>query len=583
MENSRKQWFNLLDTTYLLFIISIICFSYSCHNRVGQSAYRHPVKEESASRSDSKRTDEENQTNSPPPVPPMEMIEVEDAEVEISLDLSVPEEVVFEEVFTIVETQPSFPAGHGEFSTEEYDYYQENDFTNPLNMPLSTFSIDVDKASYANVRRFLNDHQMPPSGSIRIEEMINYFPYQYSEPEGVHPFSIHHELTECPWNERHQLLKIGIKGKSMRESDIKASNLVFLVDVSGSMMDKNKLPMVKKSLKILVKNLKDHDKISIVVYAGSAGLVLPATPGNQKDKILNAINKLSAGGSTAGGEGIQLAYKIASENYIPNGNNRVILATDGDFNIGVSSTSELVSMIEQKRQEDIYLTICGFGLGNYKDGRMEQISNSGNGNYFYIDDITEANRVFDTDLMANMFAIAKDVKIQIEFNPAVVGSYRLIGYENRKLEAEDFDDDLKDAGELGAGHTVTALYEIIPASIESGESPISLKYQQPTLVDSEEMATIKFRYKPLKSDESVLIDESINPNLISFDKCSQDTRLASAVTAFGLVLRESKYKGKSTFQLATQLAEQVNGKEYDEYRFELLSLIEKARLLLENQ
>jgi len=442
----------------------------------------------------------------------------------------------------------------------------------------------VDKASYANVRRFLNEDQLPPSGSIRIEEMINYFHYSYPEPEGIHPFSINTEVTDCPWNEGHQLLRIGIKGKSKKENEVIASNLVFLIDVSGSMSDKNKLSLVKKSLKILIQSLTESDLVSIVVYAGSAGLVLTPTVGDNKADILKAIDHLHAGGSTAGGEGIELAYKTAKEHYIKRGNNRVILATDGDFNVGVSSTSELVRMIEEKRKEDIYLTICGFGMGNYKDGRMEQLTNAGNGNYFYIDDIVEANRVFNIDLKANMFSIARDVKIQIEFNPAYVGAYRLIGYENRLLETEDFEDDQKDAGELGAGHTVTALYELVSADSPELNAPVKLKYQENSNIKSKELATVKFRYKPLDDEKSILVEKTIDNVAIEFSASSAETQLAGSIASFGMLLRHSKFKGSSSYTKAYEWVKniQLSDDSY-EYHHELLGLIEKSRLLTENQ
>ena len=395
-------------------------------------------------------------------------------------------------------------------NTEEYDIIRENEFLDAMQNPLSTFSIDVDNASYANVRRYLN-YDMPPVDAVRIEEMINYFDYDYTGPKDEHPFAIHLEAATAPWNEDHQLVRIGIQGKKLDYEDLKPCNLVFLLDASGSMSDRNKLPLLKKSLKLLLQELSNKDRVAIVAYAGAAGLVLPSTPATESEKILKALDKLEAGGSTAGGQGIQLAYKVALENLIKEGNNRVILATDGDFNVGVSSTSDLIRMIEEKRKDNIYLTICGFGMGNYKDGRMEQISNAGNGNYFYIDNIQEAEKVFKREMRANMFTIARDVKIQVEFNPALVKGYRLIGYENRKMANEDFDDDTKDAGELGAGHNVTALYEIIPAgSDEEVRKTPPLKYQEtevaPSALNNKELMTIKLRYKPLEVNESILLE-----------------------------------------------------------------------------
>ncbi|MCH8873590.1 VWA domain-containing protein, partial [candidate division KSB1 bacterium] len=390
-------------------------------------------------------------------------------------------------------------------NTEEYSKINDNVFLSPGTNPLSTFSIDVDAASYANVRRFLNSGQLPYKDAVRIEELVNYFNYDYEDPKGEHPFSVTTEVSQAPWNPDHKLVHIGLQGKKLDYEDMKPSNLVFLVDVSGSMKSPNKLSLLKSAFKLLVKNLDDRDRIAIVAYAGAAGLVLPSTPVKERSTILSALDKLEAGGSTAGGAGIKLAYKVAKENLIEDGNNRVILATDGDFNVGVSSTSELVRTIEEKRNDGIFLTICGFGMGNYKDGRMESISNAGNGNYFYIDNILEAEKVFVKEMRATLFTIAKDVKIQIEFNPAKVQAYRLIGYENRMLKSEDFNDDKKDAGELGAGHTVTALYEIIPVGVKSDfiKSVDELKYQKGEVTNqasSDELMTVKLRYKKPKEE-----------------------------------------------------------------------------------
>ncbi|MCK4825883.1 VWA domain-containing protein, partial [bacterium] len=345
---------------------------------------------------------------------------------------------------------------------EEYDRIYENRYLDALNNPLSTFSIDVDTASYSNIRRFIKNNQFPLKDAVGIEEMINYFSYDYLLPKKKYPFSINTEISSCPWNQAHHLVHIGLQGKKLETKQLPPSNLVFLLDVSGSMQSPSKLPLLQTAFKLLVRELGENDRVSIVVYAGAAGLVLPSTSTRQKDKIIEAIDKLRAGGSTAGGAGIKLAYKVAEDNFIENGNNRIILATDGDFNIGISSTSALVRFVEEKRKKGIFLTTLGFGMGNYKDGRMEQLADKGNGNYYYIDNLLEAKKVFIDDMRGTLFTIAKDVKIQIEFNPAKVKAYRLIGYENRMLKKEDFADDTKDAGELGAGHTVTALYEIIP-------------------------------------------------------------------------------------------------------------------------
>ena len=468
-------------------------------------------------------------------------------------------------------------------NTEEYDIIRENEFQDAQQKPLSTFSIDVDNASYSNLRRYL-DYELPPVDAVRIEEMINYFSYDYPQPTGKHPFSLTTEVSQAPWNPEHQLVHIGLQGKDLDYDDVKTSNLVFLIDCSGSMSDKNKLPLLKSAFNILLNQLGPDDRVAIVAYAGAAGLVLPATPANEKEKILKAFKKLEAGGSTAGGEGIELAYKIAKENLIEDGNNRVILATDGDFNVGISSTSEMVRMIEEKRKENIYLTICGLGMGNYKDGRMEQISNAGNGNYFYIDNIREAEKVFGREMRANMFTIAKDVKIQVEFNPAQVKAYRLIGYENRKLENEDFDDDTKDAGELGAGHTVTALYEIIPAgSKEEIRKSSNLKYQQSQLTDQaregKDLLSLKLRYKPIDSEESLLIETTVPNEAKKLATTSNDFRFSAAVAGFGLLLRKSKFKGNNTYETVTSLAQEALGTDPDGDRAEFIRLVKQASLL----
>lgn len=513
------------------------------------------------------------------------------ADLDFEMDIEIEEEtqieeMVFEEapdeeqVFLYAQPETKLL----EFNTEEYNRIYENEFQQVWRQPVSTFSIDVDHASYSNARRFITQlHQLPPKGAVRIEEMINYFQYDYPEPEGEHPFSIYTELGACPWNTENQLLHIGIQGKSLDYENLQASNLVLLLDVSGSMDSPNKLPLVKRSLHLLLDALNAQDKISIVVYAGASGLVLPATPAHQKDKILRAIDHLEAGGSTAGGEGIALAYHIAEKNLIPEGNNRVILATDGDFNIGTSSTSELVRMIEEKRKSGIYLTICGFGMGNYKDGRMEQISNAGNGNYFYIDNIQEAEKVFVHELRANLFTIAKDVKIQLEFNPKQVKAYRLIGYENRSLAREDFDDDLKDAGELGAGHTVTVLYEIVPADRdEKATVDASLRYQQSqitNLANSQELLSFKMRYKPIDSDKSKLISQLVIQEKYPGEP-SNNLRFATAVAGFGMLLRESQYKGNLAYEDVIQMAEgAIQAK--DEEKLEFVRLVKAAALLSE--
>lgn len=469
-------------------------------------------------------------------------------------------------------------------NTEEYDHISENEFKSVTENPLSTFSIDVDTASYSNVRRFIQYSQLPPRDSVRIEEMINYFTYDYPQPTGPHPFSVVTEMSECPWNRNNMLVHIGIQGKSLDYKNLKPANLVFLVDSSGSMSDASKLPLLKKSLGLLLNELSRRDRIAIVAYAGSAGLILPSTPATQKQKILAAIDRLQAGGSTAGGEGIELAYKVAKQNLLADGNNRVILCTDGDFNVGVSSTGDLVRIIEEKRRDDIYLTICGFGMGNYKDGRMEQISNAGNGNYFYIDSIREAEKVFVREMRANMFTIAKDVKIQIEFNPVKVRAYRLVGYENRMLAKEDFNNDKKDAGELGAGHTVTALYEIVPAgSKQKINESDELKYQNTVVSDSAknsgEIMTVKLRYKPPKSDTSILIVQPLEDQTVALSKSSDNFRFSAAVAGFGMILRDSQFKKDLTLKDVIALAKKSKGKDGEGYRAEFIGLVETCALL----
>lgn len=472
----------------------------------------------------------------------------------------------------------------GRFNTEEYDRIYENEFKDARQNPLSTFSIDVDTASYTNVRRYITNSQLPPKDAVRIEEMINYFTYDYPQPRRRHPFSITTEISACPWKEDHKLVHIGLQGKSLDYDDLNPCNLVFLIDSSGSMSSENKLPLLKKSFKLLLDELDDRDRIAIVAYASAAGLVLPSIPASRKDKILSALDSLHAGGSTAGGAGIRLAYQVARENLISGGNNRVILATDGDFNIGVSSTSELVRLIEEKRKDDIYLTILGFGMGNYKDGRMEQISNAGNGNYFYIDNITEARKVFVREMRANLFTIAKDVKIQIEFNPVRVKAYRLVGYENRVLANEDFNDDKKDAGELGAGHTVTALYEIIPAgSNEEVRQTDALKYQEHRVKNaaagSSEIMTVKLRYKPPRKEKSLLIEKALKDDDRRLEKSSDNFRFSAAVAGFGMLLRDSEFKGTMTFDRVLEFARQAKGKDTEGYRAEFIRLVETCALL----
>lgn len=458
-------------------------------------------------------------------------------------------------------------------NTEEYGKMVENPFTDTRHSPASTFSIDVDNASYSNIRRMLNNRQPIPSDAVRIEEMINYFDYDYPDATGQHPFSITLEAAPAPWNAAHQLLHVGIQGKKPDYSLLsKPSNLVFLLDVSGSMSDENKLPLVKESLKLLLGRLSDNDRVAIVVYAGAAGLVLPSTPASQKDKILGAFDKLEAGGSTAGGEGILLAYKIAQENLIPGGNNRIILATDGDFNVGVSDTDELVKLAEEKRKTGVYLTICGYGMGNYKDDRLEQISNKGNGNYFYIDDQKEAEKVFVREMHANLFAIAKDVKLQLEFNPNKVKAYRLIGYENRMLNYEDFNDDTKDAGELGAGHSVTAIYEIIPVGSDSKQAIVTPEGEKQPTVSVSGLVNVKFRYKAPESETSVLLEQGLASAKGDWRQASENFRFSAAVAGWGLLLRNTPYAPELNRKIVRELAENSIGQDPFGDRKEFLQL-----------
>jgi Ca-activated chloride channel family protein len=465
------------------------------------------------------------------------------------------------------------------FVYEEYDSFIENTFESPKSAPLSTFSIDVDNASYSNVRRFINNGQKVPKDAVRVEEMVNYFKYTYPQPIRDNPFSINTEFADCPWNVNSKIVRIGLQGKEIPTSELPASNLVFLIDVSGSMSDQNKLPLLKESLKILVKQLRKEDTISIVVYAGAAGLVLEPTSGDKKREIIAALDKLNAGGSTAGGAGIELAYKTALENFKKDGNNRVILATDGDFNVGASSATDMETLITEKRKSGVFLTCLGYGMGNYKDSTMETLADKGNGNYAYIDTIQEANRFLGKEFKGSMFAIAKDVKIQIEFNPNLIQAYRLIGYENRKLRAEDFKNDAIDAGELGSGHTVTALYEVILVGAKSDfyTSVDELKYTENKKSETQfkdEIATIKFRYKKPDGDTSILMSSVIKNQVIRLDQTSQDFKFCTSVAWFGLVLRDSKYiANKSTTDIIS-LANQGIANDTDGYKAEFVRLVE---------
>jgi len=471
-----------------------------------------------------------------------------------------------------------------QFNTEEYDRIYENGFLEVKNNPLSTFSIDVDTASYSNLRRFILGSSLPPEDAVRIEEMINYFTYDYPQPKGSDPFSIITELSACPWNQKHRLVHIGLQGKRVPMANLPASNLVFLLDVSGSMDSPDKLPLLKAAFKLLVGQLRERDRIAIVVYAGAAGLILPSTPGNKKGRIIKALDMLMAGGSTNGGQGIKLAYRIASENFIRGGNNRIIIATDGDFNVGVSSTAELVRLVENRRKGGIFLTVLGFGTGNYKDSRMENLADKGNGNYAYIDSLLEAKKVLVKEMGGTLFTIAKDVKIQVEFNPARVAAYRLIGYENRLLRKEDFNDDRKDAGELGSGHSVTALYEIVPAGSKSNIQAVDpLKYQDTRIREdarqSDEIMTVKLRYKEPAGSKSRLTVKAVPDRNLPLEETSENFRFSAAVASFGMLLRNSEFKGDASFESTLKLARDSRGRDTEGYRDEFIRLVKTAKLL----
>ena len=476
----------------------------------------------------------------------------------------------------------SYDMAYIQHNTEGYSTIHENGFKDVKMNPLSTFSIDVDAASYSNVRRFINYGQRPPVDAVRIEEMINYFSYDYPQPAGEHPFSINHELADCPWNKDHKLLHIGLQGKIIPTDNLPPSNLVFLIDVSGSMADPNKLPLLKSAFQLLVDQLRKQDRVAIVVYAGASGIVLPSTPGSEKDKIIESLQRLEAGGSTAGAAGLQLAYQVAEQNFMENGNNRIILATDGDFNVGQSSNAEMERLIEVEREKGISISVLGFGMGNYKDDKMEIIADKGNGNYAYIDNILEAKKVFVNEFGGTLFTIAKDVKIQIEFNPVKIKEYRLVGYENRLLNEEDFENDKIDAGDLGSGHTVTALYEIVLTD-EKEQNDNRLKYQTTKVndfaVNSNELVNIKLRYKKPDGYTSDLIEAVVIDRSISFMQTSDNFRFSAAVAEFGMYLRNSEFRGNSTIGSVLELAQNSRGNDEEGYRGEFIRLVKSAEVL----
>ena len=478
----------------------------------------------------------------------------------------------------------TFPGRYNpNFNTEAYALIEENEFRTARGAPLSTFSIDVDRASYSNVRRFVRQGIRPPVDAVRIEELVNYFPYDDPAPDGKHPLSITTEVAPAPWQPLHQLLRIGLKGRAIDMESAPANNLVFLLDVSGSMNTPQKLPLLKTAFRMLVEELRPQDRVAIVVYAGAAGLVLPSTTGSEKGAILEAIESLEAGGSTAGGAGIRLAYAVAREHFIEGGNNRVILATDGDFNVGASSDAEMIRLIEEKRRDGTFLTVLGFGTGNLKDSKMEQLADHGNGSYAYIDSVLEAKKVLVSEMGGTLVTVAQDVKIQVEFNPARIAAYRLIGYENRLLAAEDFEDDTKDAGEVGAGHSVTALYELIPVGVDSPTEVRGLddlRYQDVPDTDagnaSDELLFVKLRYQEPGGSESRLLTHPVSR---VEERPSRDFRFASAVAAWGMLLRDSEHCAGFTLGDVLALAEGAVGDDPEGYRAEFVELVGRTRAL----
>lgn len=474
-------------------------------------------------------------------------------------------------------------ADYDQLKNEEYSQFTENKFQLAKTEPLSTFSVDVDAASYSNMRRFINRGSLPEKDAIRIEELVNYFSYNYPEPTGTDPVKISAEVGNCPWNSQNRLVKIGLKARNIAGDNLPASNFVFLIDVSGSMYGATRLDLVKSSLKLLVNNLREKDRVAIVVYAGAAGEVLPSSSGDNKQKIKEALENLTAGGSTAGGAGIQLAYKIAKKNFIKSGNNRIILCTDGDFNVGVSSNDGLQKLIEEERKSGVFLSILGYGMGNYKDNKMQTLAQAGNGNHAYIDNLQEANKVLVNEFGATMYTVAKDVKLQIEFNPSKVQAYRLVGYETRLLNKEDFNDDTKDAGEMGAGHTVTAFYEVIPVGVKSNllGNVDPLKYQKETKSDlpsdglHSDLLTVKLRYKQPNSDTSKKIEVPLIDS--NSDNVSDDFRFASAVAMFGQLMKDSQYKGTGSYDKAIALAQKGFGSDEQGYRREFVRLVETTK------
>ncbi len=463
-----------------------------------------------------------------------------------------------------------------EMNTEAYDRIRDNRFVSTVDHPLSTFSIDVDTASYSNLRRFLRQSQLPPKDAVRIEELVNYFDYDYPQPAGDRPFSITTEVAPAPWAPDHRLVHIGLQGRTIAPEALPPRNLVFLLDVSGSMEAPGKLPLLRSAFSLLVRQLGPRDHVAIVVYAGASGVVLAPTPGDQQEQILDAINRLQAGGSTNGAGGIQMAYQLAEQNFAADAINRVILATDGDFNVGTTDRGALVRLIEAKRESGVFLTVLGFGMGNLKDATMEELADHGNGNYAYIDSIAEARKVLVTEAGSTLVTIAKDVKIQVEFNPARVASYRLIGYENRLLRDEEFNDDSKDAGDIGAGHTVTALYEIVAGPADPADAAIDpLRYQgaRADAPSSTELMNVKLRYKAPDGDISQRIEVAVADRSEELEATSDNFRFSAAVAGFGMLLRDSPDRGAITFAQVAALADRARGADRHGYRSEFLELV----------
>jgi Ca-activated chloride channel homolog len=478
----------------------------------------------------------------------------------------------------------------GEFNTASYDHIGENPFLEAKTNPLSTFSIDVDTASYSNVRRFINEGSLPPKDAVRVEEMINYFTYDYAQPSDGKPFAVHLDVASCPWEASHRLVRIGLKGKEIATGKRGPSNLVFLLDVSGSMTPPERLPLVKQAMRLLVEKLTENDRVAIVVYAGASGLALPSITGDHKEQILEALEDLHAGGSTNGAEGIQLAYKIATDNFVKGGVNRVILATDGDFNVGVTSQGDLIRLIEDKAKSGVFLSVLGVGTDNLKDSTMQKLADKGNGNYAYLDSLDEARKVLVQQMNGTLVTIAKDVKVQVEFNPARVASYRLIGYEKRMLRKEDFNNDKVDAREIGAGHTVTVLYEVVPVGAATNPAasvpPVDpLKYSsddKPTSTrstSSNEMLTIKLRYKKPDGDKSDLVERAVTDTDGKFENAPVDLKFAAAVAEFGMILRDSEYRGNGTVAAVLEWAEEGKGSDANGYRAGFIELVRKAQAL----